>query len=555
MKTYCDQDKADDEEGEENHTRIILRLNAGTIHKLLPDSSLEDGLSPLKVAQLVAPELSLDKLSPVLCPRASELILGYDEHVLDNCFKFGLVYQKCGQITEEELFGNRAHSEAMEEFMEMMGQKIKLSDHKGFRGGLDTQYGQTGTESLYESFQGREIMFHVSTLLPYTENDPQQLQRKRHIGNDIVAIIFQDGDTPFTPDMITSHFLHAYILVQPVDPCTENTRYKISVTARADVPYFGPSLPLPAVYRKSPELKEFLMTKLVNAQNSCLKAEEFSKLEQRTRTTLLANLEEELSEKTQDFLGLTSAASNSESAKTDLSSQRRSSTILDTVKKALAGRSKSQMLPTTENTAAATAAAATTPQHPPKILKSKSQVCSLFLWKLNALVTSRRLFLKFQASSLYYGSQMMQSNTLQSTSSASSSSKTNSGLNSRLQQPKSDSGRGSVGTGSTGRDSPISSPDMPKSGKAKNMSESDDSSLNSMEMDHHHHHSYHHRGRIFKQQRRPSVPNLTSTTPTTTLAPGGIAFDPECQNVISGAVTTVTVEGNNSSGDRFQVMD
>jgi hypothetical protein len=58
-------------------------------------------------------------------------------------------------------------------------------------------------------------MFHVSTLLPHTENDAQQLQRKRHIGNDIVAVVFQDGNTPFAPDMITSHFLHAYIVVQP----------------------------------------------------------------------------------------------------------------------------------------------------------------------------------------------------------------------------------------------------------------------------------------------------------------------------------------------------
>lgn len=34
-------------------------------------------------------------------------------------------------------------------------------------------------------------MFHVSTFLPYTVGDTQQLQRKRHIGNDIVAIVFQ----------------------------------------------------------------------------------------------------------------------------------------------------------------------------------------------------------------------------------------------------------------------------------------------------------------------------------------------------------------------------
>ena len=34
-------------------------------------------------------------------------------------------------------------------------------------------------------------MFHVSTLLPFTDTDRQQLQRKRHVGNDIVAVVFQ----------------------------------------------------------------------------------------------------------------------------------------------------------------------------------------------------------------------------------------------------------------------------------------------------------------------------------------------------------------------------
>lgn len=59
-------------------------------------------------------------------------------------------------------------------------------------------------------------MFHVSTMLPYTFGDSQQLQRKRHIGNDIVAIVFQEEKTPFVPDMIASHFLHSYIVVSAV---------------------------------------------------------------------------------------------------------------------------------------------------------------------------------------------------------------------------------------------------------------------------------------------------------------------------------------------------
>lgn len=44
-----------------------------------------------------------------------------------------------------------------------------------FRGGLDVTHGQTGTESVYTHFHNKEIMFHVSTKLPYTEGDSQQV--------------------------------------------------------------------------------------------------------------------------------------------------------------------------------------------------------------------------------------------------------------------------------------------------------------------------------------------------------------------------------------------
>jgi hypothetical protein len=56
-------------------------------------------------------------------------------------------------------------------------------------------------------------------------------------------------------------------------------RYKVSVTARDDVPFFGPTLPSPAVFKKGPDFKDFLLTKLINAENACYKAEKFAKLE------------------------------------------------------------------------------------------------------------------------------------------------------------------------------------------------------------------------------------------------------------------------------------
>lgn len=56
------------------------------------------------------------------------------------------------------------------------------------------------------------------------------------------------------------------------------------MTARDDVPWFGPTLPTPAVFLRGVEFKEFLLTKLVNAENAAYKAEKFSKLEVRLDT-------------------------------------------------------------------------------------------------------------------------------------------------------------------------------------------------------------------------------------------------------------------------------
>lgn len=57
------------------------------------------------------------------------------------------------------------------------------------------------------------------------------------------------------------------------------SRYNVSIAAREGVPTFGPSLPNPAVFPKSQEFREFLLTKLINAEIACYKAEKFSKLE------------------------------------------------------------------------------------------------------------------------------------------------------------------------------------------------------------------------------------------------------------------------------------
>ncbi|XP_034388823.1 rap1 GTPase-activating protein 1 isoform X4 [Cyclopterus lumpus] len=290
--------------GDQEHLRLMLRTKIKTYHDVIPISCLTEFPNVVQMAKLVCEEVNVDRFYPVLFPKASRLIVTFDEHVISNNFKFGVIYQKFGQTSEEELFGNMEESPSFVEFFEFLGHKIDLHDFRGFRGGLDVTHGQTGTESIYTSFHNKEIMFHVSTKLPYTEGDSQQLQRKRHIGNDIVAIVFQEENTPFVPDMIQSNFLHAYVVVQVENACTDDVTYKVSVTARDDVPFFGPALPDPAIFKKGHEFREFLFTKLINAEYACYKAEKFAKLEERTRSALLETLYEEVHINSQSMMGL-----------------------------------------------------------------------------------------------------------------------------------------------------------------------------------------------------------------------------------------------------------
>merc|ERR1719445_2557096 len=340
---------------------------------------------------------------------------------------------------------------------------------------------------------------------------------KRHIGNDIVSIIFQEGNTPFSPDMVTSHFLHAYIVVQP----EQDDLYRVSVTARSDVPYFGPSLPQPPVFRRGPQFREWLLNKLINAETACYKAEKFSKLEQRTRATLLTNLVEELTSKTHDFLG--QQQPEVQSAKAE------SGGIFKNVKKALASRTKSQAPVDCLGGGKA-------------IPKSKSSSGGL------------------SGNHPHHHPHQEQEDMLSGSQGRRSTVK-----NKMTGAGKSDSGRGSIGTGSTGRcsvtsstgrgSSPVSSTSSPDltnrmpGGGHSHQSESDTSSLNSMECGP--------EQTQLSPKKRASLPafNQPNMASAASNHNNHMSLDPSCQEIVSGSVTMVTLEGNVVAGQLSKLQD
>ncbi|KAI4550335.1 hypothetical protein MJT46_019061 [Ovis ammon polii x Ovis aries] len=216
-----------------------------------------------------------------------------EDKLLSFQHKIGILYCKAGQSTEEEMYNNETAGPAFEEFLDLLGQRVRLKGFSKYRAQLDNKTDSTGTHSLYTTYKDYELMFHVCTMLPHTPNNRQQLLRKRHIGNDIVTIVFQEpGALPFTPKSIRSHFQHVFVIVKVHNPCTENVCYSVGVSRSKDVPPFGPPIPKGVTFPKSAVFRDFLLAKVINAENAAHKSEKFRAMATRTRQEYLKDLAE-----------------------------------------------------------------------------------------------------------------------------------------------------------------------------------------------------------------------------------------------------------------------
>ncbi|XP_019133612.2 signal-induced proliferation-associated protein 1 isoform X2 [Larimichthys crocea] len=289
--------------GAQYNCRIIFRttemktLRGSILEESVPSAARHTtprGLSPKRLLEFIMPELNLHCLRLASnSPKVRDTLLKLDEQGLNFQRKVGVMYCRAGQSSEEDMYNNESSGPAFEEFLDLLGERVRLKGWEKYRAQLDNKTDSTGTHSLYTRYQDYEIMFHVSTMLPYTANNTQQLLRKRHIGNDIVTIVFQEpGALPFTPKSIRSHFQHVFIIVQVHEPCSDKTYYRVAVTRSKDMPLFGPLFPKGARFPRSPAFRDFLLAKAVNAENAAEKSEKFRSMATRTRQEYLKDLAE-----------------------------------------------------------------------------------------------------------------------------------------------------------------------------------------------------------------------------------------------------------------------
>ncbi|KAI1896955.1 hypothetical protein AGOR_G00100210 [Albula goreensis] len=296
-------DDGKEKEGVQYNYRVTFRtselttLRGAILEDAVPSTAKHGtarGLPLKEVLEYVVPELNIQCLRlAISSPKVPEQLLKLDEQGLSFQHKVGILYCKAGQSTEEEMYNNESAGPVFEEFLDLLGQRVRLKGFTKYRAQLDNKTDSTGTHSLYTTYKDYELMFHVSTLLPYTPNNRQQLLRKRHIGNDIVTIVFQEpGALPFTPKNIRSHFQHVFVIVKVHNPCTENVCYSVAVSRSKDVPPFGPPIPKGVTFPKSAVFRDFLLAKVINGENAAHKSEKFRAMATRTRQEYLKDLAE-----------------------------------------------------------------------------------------------------------------------------------------------------------------------------------------------------------------------------------------------------------------------
>ena len=275
----------------------LVRTIYNTKKVFVPAERCKSGHKLLHFLKVKCPELDPFKDLREADPAIENQLLKYEKDQMVLTYKFGILYCQNPNQTEDEMYSNNNPSEDFQFFLKTIAEKITLKGHTDFRGGLDVKSNTTGTESYFTKWRDYQIMFHVSTCLPYSNFDKQQIERKRHLGNDIILVLFTDKSGKFNPVPIKSNFNHVFAAVAREK---DFGCFRINVATKPGVPAFGPDIPHNSLVEEE-KFKDWFLTKLINGQRAAMYAPNFKKKLQGTRVELLASYFETFKKRKKSF--------------------------------------------------------------------------------------------------------------------------------------------------------------------------------------------------------------------------------------------------------------
>ncbi|KAM6166553.1 tuberin isoform 7-T7 [Erethizon dorsatum] len=159
---------------------------------------------------------------PILLPNESfersvqllDQIPSYDTH------KIAVLYVGEGQSSSElAILSNEHGSYRYTEFLTGLGRLIELKDcqpDKVYLGGLDV-CGEDGQFTYCWHDDIMQAIFHIATLMPTKDVDKHRCDKKRHLGNDFVSIIYNDSGEEFKLGTIKGQFNFVHVIITPLD--------------------------------------------------------------------------------------------------------------------------------------------------------------------------------------------------------------------------------------------------------------------------------------------------------------------------------------------------
>ncbi|KAM8961640.1 tuberin isoform 2-T2 [Pelodytes ibericus] len=146
-------------------------------------------------------------------------IPSYDTH------KIGVLYVGEGQIgNETAILSNQHGSFRYTQFLTGLGKLIDLTDtqpDKIFLGGLDGYGGEDGQFTYCWHDDIMQVIFQITTFMPNKEIDPFHYNKKRHVGNNFVNIVYNDSGEFYKLGTIKGQFNFVDVNIQPLD-CHSN---------------------------------------------------------------------------------------------------------------------------------------------------------------------------------------------------------------------------------------------------------------------------------------------------------------------------------------------
>uniref|UniRef100_A0A1E1XEJ7 Putative tuberin n=1 Tax=Amblyomma aureolatum TaxID=187763 RepID=A0A1E1XEJ7_9ACAR len=133
--------------------------------------------------------------------------------------KMGLVYVGVGQAGKEQCILSNTHgSVRYTKLLTSLGTLVRLSEvdpRRTYVGGLACT-GEDGTHCLCWQDDVTQVVFHVATLMPNVDSDRLRGNKKRHIGNDFVHIVYNDSGEPYDLATIRGDFHRVCVVVEPL---------------------------------------------------------------------------------------------------------------------------------------------------------------------------------------------------------------------------------------------------------------------------------------------------------------------------------------------------